>query len=140
MSARYTRHNELPVLSAWPAKIEADCYNIVRRALTRQGQPPGAIWLDMPELRSLRLILMPDAWVVADGALNDMPVAAWTDFAPAPDRALHEPVISQLRYYHGHAGLIVGKTKAIMRRELRGQLGDGDGDGRVVKLRRPGQA
>lgn len=128
----YFKHLELPIYSALPAKIEAECFNLALRALTRRGPEAGPIWLEMPELRSLKLIITAEAWVVADGALHDMPVAAWTDFAPSPARALHEPVPCTLAYYHGMAGLIVTRTKDILRRDLAEMLGDGDGDGGVV--------
>ncbi|KCV81838.1 hypothetical protein ATO10_10845 [Actibacterium atlanticum] len=104
----YTRHDELPALSAWPTQVEARDYNTASRALQRAR---GAMRLPLRGLPMLDLILQPNAWVVVDRSLNDMPIAAWVDFAPKPDRGLHEAVLCQLRYYHGGAGKVVAAVR-----------------------------
>lgn len=111
----YTRHDELPALSAWPTQVEARDYNTASRALHRTH---GGLRLSLPDLPLLDLIVQSGAWVVVDRSLNDMPVAAWVDFAPKPDRALHEPVRCELRYYHGAAGKIV----ACVRQDFEGLI------------------
>ena len=135
MRGPYDRHRQVPALSVRPAEIDADCYNKVRRALARRTEA-DPIWLDLPGLRNLRLVLMPEAWVVADQALGHMPVIAWMGFAPAPDRALHDEVPCELHFYQGRAERILESVRAVMRRQLRAHLGDGAGRGEVVALHR----
>ena len=133
----YTRHIEVPHLKTFPAQVEAEFYNCARRAFSRTAQTEP-LWLDLPGLRSLKLVMMPDAWVVADSALEYLPVLAWTEFSADTHRALHEPVSCQLRYYHNKAQVILEPVKAIMLAQLRSHLGDGaQGDtqnGDVINL------
>ena len=125
----YTRHDEIPALSAWPAEIAALHYNVVHRALMRS---PQGIRLALPGLKTLYLILQDDAWVIVDRAFNDVPVAAWADFDIAPDRALHDPVPCELRYFHGHAGLIIKRVLDLMDALLNEHLKDGDDSHEVI--------
>jgi len=135
MRGPYTRHVEASALSARRAEVDADCYNKVRRALARRSEA-DPIWLDLPGLRSLKLVLMPDAWVVADRAMGHFPVVAWMGFAPATDRALHDEVPCEVHFYQGRAGRLLDPIRAVMRRQLRTHLGDGAGRGEVVALHR----
>ena len=127
----YTRHNEIPVLSAWPDQVAALHYNIVQRALKRM--PPG-IRLQLPGLKTLDLILQADAWIIVDRAFNDLPVAAWVDIKPEEDRGLHEPVPCQLRYFHGHAGMIIKRVLELMDELLEDRLNDGDETHQVLSF------
>lgn len=99
----YTRHNDVPVYERYEGEIEAPIYNQVRLAQTRL-QP--ALRLNLRGLKHLDLILQPDAWVVVDRVLNDVPVLAWTDFKTKSRSALHLPVKCQIRLYHAHARAI----------------------------------
>jgi len=125
----YARHDEIPALSTWPDQIEALHYNLVQRALTRVGH---AIRLELPGLKTLDLILQTDAWIIVDRAFNDIPVAAWADMQPAEARGLHEPVACELRYFHGHAGMITKRVLELMDDVLREQLSDGDESHQVI--------
>lgn len=127
----YTRHDEIPALSAWPDKVEALHYNIVQRALSRTKQ---AIRLELPGLKTLDLILQSDAWIIVDRAFNDVPVAAWANFDPADERGLHEPVPCELRYYHGHAGMIIKQVLDLMDALLQDKLNDGDETHKVLSF------
>jgi len=119
----YTRHDEVPVLSAWPDQVDALHYNLVHRALRRM---PPSIRLQLPGLKTLELILQTNAWIIVDRAFHDLPVAAWVEFQPDKDRGVHEPVPCALRYYHGHAGMILKKVLVLMDTLLKNQLDDGD--------------
>ena len=132
----YVRHEEIPALSSWPTTVPAARFNRVRRALARAG---GAeLRVDLPGLRSLDLILQPGAWVVADHAINDMPVAAWTGFAPDPDRVSDTPVACALTYFHGYAALVTGRAMALADRWLACHLDDGGaGRGDIVPFPGP---
>lgn len=118
----YTRHDELPNLSAWPSRVEARYFNVACRALTRK---PAGYRLELPGLKSMDMILQAGAWIVVDGAHNDVPVLSWSGFDCDGTRALHEPVACELRYFHGHAGMIVNKCLAAMEEVLRKMMEDG---------------
>ena len=118
----YGRHEEILRLSAWPTKVEAPLYNLARRALARLGPE---LRIALRGLKSLELIVQQDSWIIVDRALNDLPVAAWADFETHNGRGLHEPVLCELRYYHGHAGLVIKKTLRRMGEELSALLDDG---------------
>lgn len=125
----YIRHREIPALSTWPDAIAAAHYNIVHRALKRA---PGAIRLVLPGLKTLDLILQDDAWIIVDRAFNDVPVAAWMDFKVDSDRAIHDPVPCELRYFHGHAGMVTKQVLDIMDERLTELLKDDDDTHQVI--------
>ena len=125
----YIRHTEIPALSAWPDTIAAVHFNIVHRALKRT---PGGIRLRLPGLKTLDLILQDDAWIIVDRAFNDVPVAAWLDFQVDRERALHDPVPCELRYFHGHAGMVTKRVLNLMDDLLNEQLRDGDDSHQVI--------
>ena len=130
----YWRHEHIVRLSAWPTKVEARHFNLAKRALARFG---GELRFAMRGLRSLDLIVQEGAWIIVDRSLNDLPIAAWTEFQDSETRGLHQPVICELRYYHGHAGLVVKKALRRLEEEL-GALLDGDDggeSGRVIAFR-----
>lgn len=125
----FTRHQEVPVLSEWPDKVDARHYNIVRRAIARIGPE---IRLSLPGLKTLQIILQEDAWIIVDRAFNDIPIAAWVSFQPAQDRGLHESVPCELRYYHGHAGMITKQVLGLMDELLDALLSEGDQTHQVI--------
>lgn len=117
----YTRHQEIPVLSAWPSKVSAQRYGLVRRAL---GRTPPTIRISLRGLKTLDMILQRDAWILIDRSLNDLPVAAWVDFDDTDDRALHQDVMCELRYYHGHAGIVTARALRRLDEDLVTRLAD----------------
>jgi len=100
----YTRHNEVPILDRRARNIEAEYFNRVQIAL-KQAEAP--IRFKIPGLNHLDLILQQDAWIVVDRVLNDVPVAAWTDFQAKGRGALHEPVPCEVRIYHFAARMVL---------------------------------
>ncbi len=125
----YNRHNEVPTLSIWPDTITAAHYNIVHRALIHR---PQGIRLELPGLKTLALILQPDAWIIVDRAFNDIPVAAWANIKADRDRALSDPVACELRYFHGHAGMVTKQVLELMDELLSEQLKEGDDTHQVI--------
>lgn len=107
----YTRHKEIPAFSAWPSRVEAQCFNAVQRALSKRG---SWLRLPLPELAKLELILQPQEWIVVDPMLNDLPIAAWAGLTPDPARGIHEPVSCELSYYHGAAGKVAAKVPGLL--------------------------
>ena len=137
--AMYTRHDELPVLATRPHEIAAKHYNIVFRALGRLSKTvmSQGIRLELPGLRTLDLILQNDAWIIVDRAFNDIPVAAWTDLQAPFERALHQPVVCQLRYFHLHADAILEHVLTLMDVLLEEQLSDGDESHTILAFPKP---
>ena len=107
----YTRHDEVPVFEYRDGMINAVHYNTVQTAFKRLGEE---IRLAIPKLKTLDLILQRDAWVVVDRALNDVPIAAWTNFDTERRDALHTPIHCQLRLYHANGGIITKRVLEAM--------------------------
>lgn len=139
LTRMYGRHEHIVRLSAWPTKVDARLFNLAKRAMARLG---GELRFSMRGLKTLDLIVQEQAWIIVDRALNDLPIAAWTDFQDSADRGLHEPVICELRYYHGHAGLVIKKALRRMEEELSALMDGGSDDegGQVIAFRPRGGA
>ena len=129
----YTRHDEVPVYEYRDGVIDAIYYNHVQLALKRLGE---SLRMSIPRLKTLDLILQRDAWVIVDRAFNDVPVAAWTNFDTERRDALHSPVHCQIRLYHTNGGIILKRVLEAMEMLLGEQLGDGEGDHRVIDFPR----
>jgi hypothetical protein len=107
----YTRHDEVPVYEYRDGMVDAHYYNRVQTAFKRLGRE---IRLAIPGLKTLELILQPDAWIVVDSALNDVPIVAWTNFDSARREALHAPLHCQIRLFHAHGGVIKKRVLEAM--------------------------
>ena len=108
----YTRLNDIPVYEYRYGSLSALHFNHVQVALKRIDD---SIRFPIPKLKHLDLILQNDAWIIVDRVLNDMPVAAWTDFNHASSRDnLHLSIDCTIRLYHANAGLILRRTLEAM--------------------------
>ena len=107
----YTRHDEILPLSVSPGEVSANYYNHVQKALNRLGDQ---IRLRIPKLKHLDLIIQKDAWIIVDIVLNDMPVAAWTQFEIKGRSSLHEPIKCEVRFFHYAASMILDRTLEAM--------------------------
>ena len=107
----YTRHDELPQLSARAGKVDALYYNHVQTALKQLG---NQIRLTIPKLKHLDLIIQKDAWIIVDVVLNDVPVVAWTNFETKGRDSLHEPIQCEIRFFHYAASMILNRTLEAM--------------------------
>ena len=107
----YTRHDELPQLSARAGKVDALYYNHVQTALKQLG---NQIRLTIPKLKHLDLIIQKDAWIIVDTVLNDVPVVAWTNFEIKGRESLHEPIQCEIRFFHYAASMILNRTLEAM--------------------------
>jgi len=95
-------------LRIMPKIIEASCYNYVRLALSRLGNP---LRVELPDHRGLEIILDNHQWLCVDTIHDDQPIMSWLDFDTRKhNTALHESVTCQLHLYHMHAGLIMGSA------------------------------
>ena len=112
--------DKLQPLRVMQKTIEAACYNHVRLALRRLGNP---LRIDLPDHRGLHIILGDHLWLCVDRTRDDQPIMAWLDFDTRKrNQALHEPVPCQLRLYHVHAGLVMGSTLDALYQSLLKQL------------------
>lgn len=109
-----SRMDEVPALWVFPATVDAQHYNRVRRALLHVAEP---IRFRLKQLRDLDVLLGSEAWLCVDRTNNDLPVIAWTRFETQRD-ALHTPVKCELRYYHSHAAMVVNTLLDELDEEL----------------------
>jgi len=110
----------LPALRIMSKTIEASCYNHVRLALRRLGNP---LQVELPDHRGLEIILENHLWLCIDTTNDDQPVMAWLDFdTSGHNQALHEPVPCKLRLYHMHAGLVMGSALDALDQSLAEKL------------------
>ena len=107
----YTRHDEVPQLSARAGKVDALYYNHAQTALKHLG---NQIRLSIPKLKHLDLIIQKDAWIIVDIVLNDVPVVAWTKFESKGRTSLHEPIKCEIRFFHYAASMILNRTLEAM--------------------------
>ncbi len=107
----YTRHEEVPVFEYRDGVIDALYYNTVQTAFKRLGKE---IRLNIPQMKTLDLILQRDAWIVVDRALGDVPIIAWVNFDTERRVALHTPIHCQLRLFHAHGGVIIKRVLEAM--------------------------
>lgn len=107
----YLRHDEVPLLSSRTGKVGALYYNHVQTALKQLG---NQIRLKIPGLNHLDLILQKDAWIIVDRVLNDVPIAAWTNFEIDHRESLHEPIQCEIRFFHYAASMILNRTLEAM--------------------------
>jgi hypothetical protein len=115
----YTRHEEMPMFDSRAGKVEAVYYNDVQTALKRLG---GEIRLRIPELKHLDLILQKEAWIIVDRVLNDVPIAAWTNFETHHRNSLHEDIPCKLCFFHYAARMVLNRTLKAMDQILREEL------------------
>jgi len=128
---RFTRHEEVPVYEHRATRLAANCFNRVALLLKRSD---GELRIALPSLHHLDLILQPEAWIVVDRALNDVPLFAWTDFRVDPEHRLHQPVPCRLRLFHAQAGLLLRRVLDDLEGQLDDRLG-APGDARVLPFR-----
>lgn len=101
-----TPHEPTP-MHIMPKQIEAACYNRVRLALLRLGNP---LRVELTQHRGLAVILHDDYWLCVDSFASDHLVLAWREFQIHARTNLHEPIACNLFLYHHNAGLIMGSA------------------------------
>ncbi len=130
----YTRLNDIPILELRDSSIDALHFNHVQVALKRIN---NSLRYTIPKLRHLDLILEKEAWIIVDRALNDIAVAAWTDFAVEHRENLHQPIPCKLRLYHANAGIILDRTLDAMELLLGEQLSEHESDNNCSLIQFP---
>jgi len=115
----YSRLDDIPVYERRKGLVSALFYNHVQHALNELGEE---IRLNIPKLQNIELILQRNAWIIIDSQLNDMPIAAWTDFEARQRDNLHKDIPCQLKLYHMHGHLILDRVLEAMELLLGEQL------------------
>jgi hypothetical protein len=121
----YNRLKDIPVYEFRDTYIDARYFNHVQFAFKKLGE---SIRFPIPKLKHLDLILEKQAWIIVDHVLNDIPVAAWTDFQTSHRDNLHQPIKCRLQLYHANADLILERTLEAMEMLLGEQLAVSVGD------------
>ena len=130
----YTRHNEIQFLDSHQDSIEAKYFNLAQTALKRSKEP---IRFRIPGLNHLDLLIQPDAWIIVDRVLNDMPIVAWSGFNTEGRDNLHNPVSCEVRLYHFAARMVLNRTLNAMQEILGQTLKEkamGNSDKKIVKM------
>lgn len=116
-----TPHETLP-LRIFPKQIEAACYNRVRLALLRLGNP---LRIALVQHRGLEVILDDDIWLCVDSLADEQPVLAWREFQVHARDNLHQPIACELWLYHNCAGLIMGAALDDLQHRVEQRLAPG---------------
>lgn len=111
----YDRIKGLPVLDRYASRIPASVWNAWKRY---RGRRHREACFGLEGLPPLSLYLDPDAWVIMDSSLYDLPVLAWTEFQESEGRGLHEPVSCTVLHYHQGASKVRNQALALLQREL----------------------
>jgi hypothetical protein len=120
-----SRLDDIPVFERRKTMLSARLYNLAHIALKRLGSD---IRLPLPKLRTLELVLDKEAWIIIDHNLNDVPVAAWTNFKREHSDAIQEPVNCELRLYHKDADIILDRVLEAMELLLGEQMSNLESD------------
>lgn len=92
-----SRVGEVPVYAQREDRLEAELYNLWRRARLHLPLP---IRFDVPGHAGAEMIIEEHEWVCVNGLQNDLPILAWVEFEDEHRDALHLPVPCKLNYYH----------------------------------------
>jgi hypothetical protein len=111
--------DELTPLRCLAKNIPAATYNRIRIGLLRLGTP---LYLPLEEFPTLRCALDRRVWLVFDDVVGGIPLLAWLGFARSAEAGLHQPVACELRAFHHHAGLIMGRALDAVERAVAARL------------------
>lgn len=134
----YNRLDNVPVYKHIDSTVGANYYNHVLVALKHLGDE---VRYRIPKLKHLDLIIQHDAWIIVDRVLNDVPVAAWTNFQAAHRENLHEPIPCDLKLYHANAELVLDRTLEAMELLLGETMEEllPDNESEIVAFQDPGE-
>ncbi|CCQ75100.1 hypothetical protein [Magnetospira sp. QH-2] len=94
---------DMPIMAQRDDRIEADVFNLWRRARNRWG---GPIRLEGLGLKQMEMILTDHYWVCVDAIRYDCPVLAWVEIEDKQRNSLHLPIPCKLNYYHFAASAV----------------------------------
>jgi len=121
----YSRLDDMPVYESYSTTVKAIHFNHVQHALNKLGE---SIRFSIPRMKHLDLILEKRAWIIVDRVLNDVPIAAWTDFQTSNRDNIHQPIRCTQKLFHIHAELILDRSLEAMELLLGEILPGGDAE------------
>lgn len=125
-----TRLADMPMLAQRDDQIDAEVYNVWRRARNRWGSPFRVEGLG---LKQMEMILTDDYWVCVDAIRYDLPILAWVDIQDKNRDSLHMPIPCKLNYYHFAASAVRPRVMEHLKEALEAMLkADSDGEGEAV--------
>jgi hypothetical protein len=110
---------DMPIMAQRDDRLEADVFNVWRRARNRWGSP---IRLEGLGLKQMEFILSDRYWVCVDAIRHDCPILAWVDIQDVGRDALHTPIPCKLNYYHFAASAVRAKALGRVREILEQRL------------------
>ena len=114
-----TRIDKLLVYASRPCLMEAELFNLWRRACLHLTMP---MRIPLTGLKQMLLIVEEDAWVVVDEVQYDLPILAWVDFDSQHRDNLHKQVPCTLNYYHFMASSLRGKVLVLLKEAFEEKL------------------
>jgi hypothetical protein len=109
----------MPVMARRDDYLEADVFNLWRRARNRFGSP---IRLTGLGLKQMEVILTDSYWVCVDVVQYDCPILAWVGLDEGNRDSLHKPIPCTLNYYHFAASAVrlpvLLKVREVLQKRL----------------------
>lgn len=115
---------DMPVIAQRDDHLDADVFNVWRRARSRWGSP---IRLEGLGLKQMEMILTDRYWACVDAIRFDCPILAWVDIADVGRDSLHKPIPCKLNYYHFAASAVRPRILERVRDVLEARLRDETG-------------
>jgi hypothetical protein len=106
---------EMPVIARRDDYLEADVFNLWRRARQRLGSPLRLCGLG---LKQMEMVLTDSYWVCVDAVQYDCPILAWVGLDERNRDSLHEPIPCTLNYYHFAASALRPRVLSKVREVL----------------------
>jgi hypothetical protein len=110
---------EMPVMARRDDYLEADVFNLWRRARLRLGSP---LRLRDLGLKQMEMILTDAYWVCVDAIQYDCPILAWVGLDAAIRDSLHKPIPCTLNYYHFAASAVRPRVLSKVREVLQERI------------------
>ncbi|MCP5369052.1 MAG: hypothetical protein H6907_07540 [Hyphomicrobiales bacterium] len=114
---------DMPIMAQRPDRLEAEVFNVWRRARQRWGD---RLRLGDLGLKEMQVVLTDRYWVCVDALRHDCPVLAWVDIEDAGRDSLHLPIPCKLNYYHFAASALRAKVLDRVREVLEQRLKEGE--------------
>lgn len=110
---------DMPIMAQRDDALEAEVFNVWRRARNHFGQP---IRLEGLGLKQMEVVLTDRYWVCVDAIRHDCPILAWVEIEDVGRSSLHEPIPCKLNYYHFAASALRAKALAKVQEVLEQML------------------
>jgi hypothetical protein len=110
---------DMPIMAQREDHLEADVFNVWRRARARWGSP---IRLEGLGLKQMEVVLTEKYWVCVDAIRHDCPILAWVEIEDVGRDSLHRPIPCKLNYYHFAASALRARVLEKVKEMLEARL------------------